>query len=402
MSVLQRSDISLSRRPFHALALACAFLVAGSAGAQTVDAGFAPTFDDKVDAIALQPDGRILVGGEFAHVNGSARHALVRLLDNGSIDPAFVSPSLDGGVNAIAVQPDGRILVAGDFTSAGGATAMHVVRLQANGSVDAGFASGIDNWAALGVEHLVLQADGRILIAGGFGSISGQPRERLARLLANGSVDSGFLPPALDSRVDALVLQPSGAVVIAGSQDEALASCAETGYCIARLNASGAEDTGFGAVDVVGSVRHMALDVQGRILLAGGFGDVGEHATSCVARLHVNGGADIGLVDTTLRYSTIENVVPQADGGMLIGGAIRWGTSGKTTTRVARLTASGARDTNFTEPVFDSLIYAMTADASNRLLVGGLFTAIDGTPRQRLARIILGDPPDPIFSAGFE
>src|SRR5690606_32181339 len=166
--------------------------------------------------------------------------------------------------------------------------------------------------------------------------------------------------------------------------------------------AAGMGDAGFGALDVVGGVGKNASEAQGKILLARSFGDVGGHATALFARPHAHGGAGPSFVDTTLRYSDIERVIPRADGGMLIGGAIRWGTVGTTTTRVARLTSSGTRDTSFTEPEFDGLIYEMAPDASNRLLVGGLFTQVNGTPHQRLARIILGDLPDPIYSNGFE
>src|SRR5690606_38261773 len=70
-------------------------LAAGAAGAQVLDTGFAPSFNDIVRAIAVQPDGRILVGGDFSNVNGSSRYALVRLLDDGSLDPGFAPPNLD-------------------------------------------------------------------------------------------------------------------------------------------------------------------------------------------------------------------------------------------------------------------------------------------------------------------
>ena len=395
----------LRRLSFHAGMLACAIfgmLAAGASGAQTLDPGFTPTFNGAVQAVALQPDGRILVGGDFSSVNGSPRFALARLLDNGSLDLDFVPPLFDDGVSAIVVQPDGRILVAGDFITANGAAAKHVVRLLANGSVDSSFASGIDHWTALGISHLALQANGRILVAGGFDSVSGQARPGLAKLLPSGTLDSGFAPPALDNRIAALALQPSGAVVIAGYHGDDLDSCADFGYCVTRLTASGADDTGFGAAQVIGEVSHIASDGHGGFVLGGSFGGVGGQFVSCVARLLQDGGADPMFVDTTLRYSDIDHVVPRADGRILIGGGIRWGTAGTTTTRVARLSASGVHDTTFIEPVFDSQINVMVPDSANRLLVGGLFTHVDGVSRQRLARIVLDDLPDPIFGNGFE
>src|SRR5581483_9639457 len=98
-----------------------------------------------VDAIALQPDGKILVGGNFTILGGAALNLIGRLNADGSVDTGFnpgVSPTT-GGVLAIAVQADGKILVGGYFAGLGSATGAtprkNIGRLNADGSVDAGF-----------------------------------------------------------------------------------------------------------------------------------------------------------------------------------------------------------------------------------------------------------------------
>ena len=73
---------------------------------------FGATF---VNAVAVQPDGKILVGGFFDAVSGTDRQGLARLNADGSLDATFIPPLVAPGVKAIALQPDGKILVGGGF-----------------------------------------------------------------------------------------------------------------------------------------------------------------------------------------------------------------------------------------------------------------------------------------------
>src|SRR5436190_2256283 len=88
-------------------------------------AAWIPALNDIAVTLALQPDGKILVGGEFWSVNGTPRNRIARLNDDGSLDPTF-NPGAgpDYGVTAIAVQSDGRCIVGGLFTSFNGASRM--------------------------------------------------------------------------------------------------------------------------------------------------------------------------------------------------------------------------------------------------------------------------------------
>ena len=122
--------------------VACALLgTTGVARAQSALDGFDPGANgNAVDVLAVQPDGKILVGGEFGLLGGSARIFLGRLNADGSLDTSF-NPGADGGVYALAVQPDGKILVAGAFTMLGGGGTgttprSSLGRLNADGSLD--------------------------------------------------------------------------------------------------------------------------------------------------------------------------------------------------------------------------------------------------------------------------
>jgi uncharacterized delta-60 repeat protein len=109
----------------------------------SVDAGFAVAADGPVYALALQADGKLLVGGAFTNIAGGARQCVARLATNGLLDGSFSAAArLDGPVDSIAVQPDGRIVVGGEFARAAGLPHTCLVRLNDDGTVDSTFDTG--------------------------------------------------------------------------------------------------------------------------------------------------------------------------------------------------------------------------------------------------------------------
>ncbi|MEG0923252.1 MAG: delta-60 repeat domain-containing protein, partial [Comamonas sp.] len=80
------------------------------AHAQSAIDGFNPDANGTVNSVAVQPDGKVLVGGAFTQVGGQTRNRLARLNADGSLDASF-NPDANGTVNSVAVQPDGKVLV---------------------------------------------------------------------------------------------------------------------------------------------------------------------------------------------------------------------------------------------------------------------------------------------------
>src|SRR5205814_1814819 len=99
--------------------------------------------NDYVQAVAVQSDGKTLIGGQFTSVNGTTRNRIARLNVDGGVDLTFdPGGGANGRVNAILVQPNGRILIGGSFITVDGTTRTNVARLNANGSLDASFDPG--------------------------------------------------------------------------------------------------------------------------------------------------------------------------------------------------------------------------------------------------------------------
>ncbi|HEX4202165.1 MAG TPA: delta-60 repeat domain-containing protein, partial [Chthoniobacterales bacterium] len=191
-----------------------------------------------VSAAAGLANGKLIVAaGRLTYGSGDQNHQteqILRLNADGSIDPSFSSTArtTDGGVvRAIAIQPDGKILVGGLFTAFNGSPRRGIVRLLSNGTVDPNFAAvtltdppmpfgGVPS--GLWTEPKV-QANGKILIAGDFIGVNGTPCPGVARLNANGSLDStfqasGFVPTNSNSPrpIRGIVIQSNGQIVIGG------------------------------------------------------------------------------------------------------------------------------------------------------------------------------------------
>ncbi|MCK6402817.1 MAG: putative Ig domain-containing protein, partial [Sphaerotilus natans subsp. sulfidivorans] len=195
----------------------------GGNGYAWVDAGLGA---DLVGALAIQSDGRILLGGSAGN-----DHALVRWNDDGTLDAGFgsggiVRTDVAGGfdmIRALVVQDDGRILAGGYSTQAGGDIDFTLLRYLASGSVDTGFSSDGRVTTDLGgadiVQAMVRDASGRIVLAG----YDGSGRIALVRHLADGSLDTAFGQGGLVQQVigassgaGALALRPDGRLVAAG------------------------------------------------------------------------------------------------------------------------------------------------------------------------------------------
>ena len=303
---------------------------------------FGPNRAAQARAIALQSNGKIVVAGA---VGNDTSFALARYNADGSIDSTFgsggtVKVSVGGvsGAYAVAVQPDGRIVVAGR----GAADEFGLARLNPDGSLDSGFGTGgtvTTTIGSLGIVYAIaLQPDGRI-VAGGF------PGFTLARYDPNGSLDATFGTQGIATTASgaeegarALALQSDGKIVVAGDDHE-------RGFTLARYTPSGALDPTFGSGGVASTAlgwfsraRGVAVQPDGRISAAGE-ATVGAIQAFAVARYDADGTPDAGFGDDgvvvsdlstypTIVYGSAASVALQSDGKIVVGGTAQVLTGG--------------------------------------------------------------------------
>src|ERR1035441_2559705 len=215
------------------LLFAIALLLAGGAAAvraQCALDGFDPNANSVIFAVAVQPDGKVLIGGQFTTLspNGGAAvpsHFIARLNPDGTLDTGFY-PNPNYYVHAIALQADGKIVIGGEFTAlapnnGASVTRKYIARLNPDGTLDTSY----NPVANATVDALVLQPDGRILAGGSFNTFfpnngPSVTRRAIARINTDGTIDSGFNPNAstpVSAAVYTIALQADGSVLAGGS-----------------------------------------------------------------------------------------------------------------------------------------------------------------------------------------
>ena len=313
----------------------------------SLDTSFNARPDYWVRHMTRQADGKIIIGGFFSSVEGLSRKRIARLNPNGDLDETFdpgtgatgvlgvsITGNPDPFVFFTAVQSDGKVLITGNFTNYNGTTIYGIARLTPTGKLDSTFdvGSGLNTWGrsiqvlsndkilvtgwfdnyrnaghhrmALinpsGVDDksfnpffgdktaiytAALLPNGKYIAAGHSVNELGMFKEDIARLNADGTVDTSFVGSAND-KVESIRIQRDGKIVLGGYFSVV---DGQPRRSIARLNADGTLDVNFGA-NVDNFIWSVALDEQGRILVAGGFNNIDGFSRGGVARLLANPG----------------------------------------------------------------------------------------------------------------
>ncbi len=358
---------------------------------------FDPHANSSVLSIAVQPDGKISAGGDFTGLspNGGVfvtRNRIARLEIDGRLDQTLnsniVGPPGSGFVLATAVQPDGKILIGGRFTTVLGAARNNIARLNTDGTLDAAF----DPNANADVHAIALQADGKILVGGNFAvalgqnSIGGQPRNHIARLDPTTGLADSFNPNvnSPNNNVRAIVAQVDGRILVGGYFT---AIGGQTRNNIARLDATTGLADSFNP-NANGFVYAIAVQADGKILVGGDFTGIGGQTRGRMARLD----ATTGLADSFDPNASLAvySIAVQTDGKILAGGTFT-SIGGQTRNHIARLDATTALADSFNPNATGGApmgsIYSIAAQADGRILVGGTFEGIGGQTRAHIARL---------------
>jgi uncharacterized delta-60 repeat protein len=366
-----------------------------------------------ISTLLLQADGRLLIGGDFTAFNGLPKVRLARLDANGVLDATFnTGTGFSDPVQKIAAQPDGRLVIGGSFTNVDGANRNRVARLNVDGTLDLTFdpGAGADNPVSAVALHSDPAHAGKIVLGGAFATFNGQSRPFVARINPDGTLDGGFnTGTGPDAKVNALALQMDGKVVIGGDFTNVNGTVRQR---LARLNADGSLDTAFGTNGLFGadgSVRAITLQSDGRILVGGVFTNFNGLPVNRIVRLLADGTLDPAFTPNFNPAlggnGEILTIVVQADGKILVGGDFT-SFSGVTRNRFTRLKEDGTVDPtiNFGLGANSFVAAAVVQLTDGKIIVGGGFTQFDGQPRNFLARLhggVLAGPGRIEFTAPF-
>ena len=386
-------------------ALDTAFNRGFTKGAVTKDGVSIISFSHALWASALQPDGKILVAGDFSIYNGVARSRIARLNADGSLDENFNPGTGTTGltyingskINAVALQPDGKIIIAGQFDAYGGAPRNSLARLNADGSLDNSFVPDIppmlDTISQLPyaiIYTVAVKADGKIIVGGVF-SYSGNPNDRefVIQYNADGSRDDGFNANIAGTNrpmayVSKLLVQPDNKILVLGVEADQFG----TNSFIYRLNTDGTEDNTF-ATRISGSFyKDAALQADGKIVITGTFNGYCTYPCNPtpssiynIVRVNADGTLDNSFAPPNFETTPVNSVAIQPDGKIIAGCFLDVNNNGVGFKKYAtRLNTDGTLDASFDGGSAgeneSSLTLSVLIQPDGKVLVAGQFDII--------------------------
>ncbi|MCC6233494.1 MAG: PKD domain-containing protein [Verrucomicrobiales bacterium] len=345
--------------------------------------------DGPVRSLALQPDGKVLVGGDFATFDGVVLPGLARLHADGFVDRSFnPGQGFNGPVLAVLAEPEGRLFVGGTFSRVDSVDLGFLARLEPDGTRSTNFNLRLDG----PVRTLARAAtgDGRLLYAGGdFHTLNRQRLSGVARLTAEGGLDTGFAPGSDAGRsVHTVVstLTPDGERVLAGGTfTDWLGTGAK--FLVRLLPEGSPDESWLRTVVPNGPVLALAAGPDGSVYLAGAFTELNGIPRAHLARLDREGQMDasfdpgLGANADILALGTQSSGAPFAAGAFTTFQELAAG-------RYAKLLTTGLLDPSYYRGAgANDSVRAVAVQPDGAILIGGDFTSIDGRPRQRLARL---------------
>jgi uncharacterized delta-60 repeat protein len=343
-----------------------------------------------VTGSCLMPNGKIVLVGDFTSYQGVSQNYVTRINSDGSIDPAFnIGTAALGAVFTCASQPDGKVLIGGNFTNFNGTIINRLVRLNPDGSVDATF--NIGTGATGGVVYAIaVQPDGKIVVGGTFIAFNGAPVSRIVRLNANGTTDAAFTANAsIDGPVRDFALESDGKIVVAGN----FSGCNGVGRrAVAKLNSDGTLFTGFdpGVGPSGGTIRSVSVHSNGKVVVGGDFFLWNNLPCGYFMQMNANGTPDTGFILGDGFGNFVFTTAIQPDGKIIVGGMFN-SLNGIPTNYLTRLNGDGSID-NIWNPSGTGAgneVYTSTLQPDGKVIIGGYFGSYNGVSRAYVARLSL-------------
>lgn len=307
----------------------------------------------------------------------------------GSLDATFVRPNLtSGGIRTVAVQPaDGKILIGGNFSTVQGLARNRVARLLSDGRVDTSFNPGVG--AEGSVTKIACLENGKSLLVGWFPSVLGQHSTQIVRCNDDGSRDFSFhLPVGVSGTIVDLVPLADGKCFVVGNHWVPTNGWQSINAGIIRLNADGSIDSTFSTSQVLEmNATVAAQQADGRILVAGEFWNYGSVGRHRIMRLENDGSIDSSFSAGQGLDGNIGFMRLQLDGRMVIAGDFT-NYNGIGRSRIARIFPDGTLDAEFDPGAgFSGWLRSLMIQPDGKILVGGSLGTFNGVQVGNLCRL---------------
>lgn len=369
-----------------------------------------------VKVVKRQPDGKLLIAGNFTTFGRYSRKGIARLNADGTVDTTFNPPDIDklilfpwnatseATITGIGLQADGKILIGGDFTRVNGEFLPGLMRLNSDGSPDTAFNTALHanltQWEGT-INDIAIQPDGKIILAGNNVSYLTQTHGRIVRCISRINPDGTYDPTFqsaffIDMTLRKIELQPDGKVYIAG-----VGSSGFNNVSLARLHSTGEIDFGFSGVatltggfpvDLTGITDLEVLE-NGQILIVGGFTSLNGFTHGRIGRVNADGSIDLSFnTNNAGADGAIRSLLREAGGDMVIAGSFsNYNVTAKS--KMARLNADGSLDNSLTYSDPESgNINVVEALAGGKMLIAG-----DGGMWARLQIVSASGAIDPMI-----
>ena len=359
-------------------------------------------------SIKIDSNGKILIAGSFNTFNGTSVNNLIRLNTDGSLDTSFaLGTGPNQNVNAIALQPDGKILIAGDFNSVNGTSRTNIARLEDNGAVDTSFVpSTFSANGMISVKSLKVLSDGKIYAGGTFGGYGGLNSNNIVRINPNGSIDNSFNAfSSIVTEVSAIEVDPThgtvflggGSATYNGTFKGGLISLDNTGLVDINFNASGSA-FGMGS----GNISDFFRLSDGKLLCIGMFNSYNSEGRPGIAIVNPDGSLNAAFSGITGMTGQINTGVPLGNGSFLLGGSVS-DINGTSVSGLLKMDSSNVIDASFSSQVslFSKASISTPAKQSDdKVIVTGGFTLVNGTSKNYLVRLDTNGSVDNTFNNG--
>lgn len=357
--------------------------------------------NNSAHSIVIQPDGKILIGGVFTNYNGVVKNRIARLNSDGSIDSTFnIGTGFPTGmyeyVNSIALQSDGKIIVGGSFTQYNGTSRNNIVRLNANGSLDTTFTTGTGTNGI--IYSVYIQPDGKILMGGNFLRYNGVSKDRIARVNSDGTIDTTFNPPTFGviGTIKCIGMQTNGKIIISG---QFAFYDYQSRRQIGRLNTDGSIDFSFNTGSATNfDIYTMKIQTDDKIVIGGNFTSYNGVGVNSVARVNVDGDLDTTFNIGNNPSQSVNTLDIQSNNKIFIAGDFTI-FNDIPKKYLTRLYSTGDLDATFNQCLGANLnVLDIAIQPDSKILICGEFTTYNDAIRKKIARINIDGSLDATFA----